>query len=319
MWETFEAPGAGEFEKTLRDVVQVSSPGLRWHYSNLGFGLLAEVVRRVVGSFEDFVEERLFRPLGLRDTTWAPREPFALGYYSDPYDERFMPDKIFNMRALSAAGQLWSTSADIARWAGALAGLRREIVSPSVVEAMHVPHAMTNREWTAAWGLGLALRHRDGRVLSGHDGVMPGFTAAISLDRSSGTVAAALLNAGTGVDVIGLTDELVAAAVERSPSLDPAPRVRVPCPPELAGVLGRWWSEGLEFVFTWNEGTLRAVQAVSPGEPARFERTETNLLRVISGRERGEVLEIVRDAAENVLFLRWAGYPFTRRPYQWDL
>jgi CubicO group peptidase (beta-lactamase class C family) len=51
-------------------------PGVRMSYSNYGFELLGEIVRRVSGqAFSDFAAERIFRPLGMADTMFVVPEP----------------------------------------------------------------------------------------------------------------------------------------------------------------------------------------------------------------------------------------------------
>ena len=60
--------------------------GERWHYSNLAYALLGEVVARVDGTpFTEFVDRRLIGPLRLGRTNWQSTEPAARGYYVDPY------------------------------------------------------------------------------------------------------------------------------------------------------------------------------------------------------------------------------------------
>jgi hypothetical protein len=81
-------------------------------------------------------------------------------------------------------------------------------------------------------------------------------------------------------------------------------------------VLGTWWSEGTEFVFRWRGGKLEAALVAGSArlEPAVFEQETPDRLRVASGRERGEALEIVRDEEGAVVKLYLATYPFTRSP-----
>ena len=45
-----------------------------------------------------------------------------------------------------------------------------------------------------------------------------------------------------------------------------------------------------------------------------FEPEGEDRFRTVSGRERGEVLRVVRDDAGEVVRLYWATYPFTRAP-----
>ena len=64
----------------------VLAPGERWHYSNLAFILLGEVVARLSGMpYEDYVEARILQPLGLTRTSFAPEPPTAVAYSVEPY------------------------------------------------------------------------------------------------------------------------------------------------------------------------------------------------------------------------------------------
>jgi hypothetical protein len=49
--------------------------------------------------------------------------------------------------------------------------------------------------------------------------------------------------------------------------------------------------------------------------PAVFEREGTDVWRTVSGRERGEVLRVVRDEKHAPVKLYWATYPFRREPF----
>lgn len=51
-------------------VGQQDRPGTRWRYDNLAAQALSPVLGAAVGDIEDFARDRLFEPLGLRDTTW---------------------------------------------------------------------------------------------------------------------------------------------------------------------------------------------------------------------------------------------------------
>jgi len=89
-----------------------------------------------------------------------------------------------------------------------------------------------------------------------------------------------------------------------------------PVDPAAAELLGRWWSEGSEFVFTWTEGWLQArmAAAASSRPPAVFSAAAADLWRTESGREAGELLRVVRDDSGAVLRMHWATYAFTRGP-----
>jgi hypothetical protein len=81
----------------------------------------------------------------------------------------------------------------------------------------------------------------------------------------------------------------------------------------VRALLGRWWSEGNEFVFWWERGTLHAVPASLRGKrpAAELEPQGDGTFRVAKGYERGERLRVDGDR------LIWGGYAFTRdqRPF----
>ena len=143
------------------------APGERWHYSNLAFILLGEVVAELSGMpYEDYVEQRILQPLGLTRTSFSPEEPTALAYSVEPYSDVLQREPMLVERTggIAAAGQLWSTVGDLCRWASFLAdpGSRRarhrsRSTLMTSVQTMADPY-----RWSLAWGVGLALA-RSGR------------------------------------------------------------------------------------------------------------------------------------------------------------
>ncbi|MBW3592937.1 MAG: hypothetical protein KY396_04510, partial [Actinobacteria bacterium] len=93
-------------------------------------------------------------------------------------------------------------------------------------------------------------------------------------------------------------------------------RPQEPPPDEIAGLLGRWWSEAEESIFSWRRGRLEARRALDAREtePCVFESVGYELFRTVSGRERGELLRVVRDDDGVPIKLFWASYPFLRTP-----
>lgn len=88
IWETMKPPSREELLAGLEDVEQVLRPGERWHYSNLVFALLGEVVMRVSGErYRDVLQQRILDPLGLTRTSLHPEPPKASPYFVDPYSD----------------------------------------------------------------------------------------------------------------------------------------------------------------------------------------------------------------------------------------
>jgi uncharacterized protein YbbC (DUF1343 family)/CubicO group peptidase (beta-lactamase class C family) len=69
----FDWRGYDEAIRLATEEVLTAPPGRRFVYSDINFFLLAEIVRRVSRQpFESFVRQRLFKPLGMKDTTFNP-------------------------------------------------------------------------------------------------------------------------------------------------------------------------------------------------------------------------------------------------------
>ena len=65
-----------EYDKAIElavEEVPLAAPGERFIYSDINFFLLGEIVRRVSGKpLDAFATERVFAPLGMRDTMFTP-------------------------------------------------------------------------------------------------------------------------------------------------------------------------------------------------------------------------------------------------------
>jgi CubicO group peptidase (beta-lactamase class C family) len=319
IWETFELPSRDELLAGLAEAEQVLPPGRRWHYSNLAYGLLGEVVARLHGgAYREVLQERVLDPLGLARTGLEPSTPVATGYYVHPWTDKASVEADVEMtEATAALGQLWSTSGDLARFGAFLAEGDDTVLAVGVLDEMARVAVMADQDaWTVAWGLGLGLYRRGDRVYAGHGGAMPGFLASIVVCRRDGIGAVVLTNSGAGPKVETLALELAEAAHR----LAPAPAVAwVPdsgAPAEAAPLLGPWWTEGNELRFTWEDGRLHAeLLGGSPwNSHSTFEPDGDDRWRCIDGREHGELLRVVRDEAGAPVKLYFATYPCTREP-----
>lgn len=317
-WETLEFPTREELLGSLGEVELVLDPARAWHYSNLGFVLLGEIVARRSGlSVERYVEERVLHPIGLRATTWAPAEPAARGYLTHPFADSVLHEPAEADKGVtSAAGGLWSTTGDLARFGAFLHEPDPTVLAPASVEEMRTLRVLAEpQRWTLGFGLGLMLHRFGDRVFVGHDGGAIGGVSSLLVEQETGVGAVVLVNTTAPLEPAQLAAELAGAALDAEADLEPW-RPGAPPPPELAGVLGRWWSEGYEFAFSWRDGRLEARGAATPEwrQPAVFERVGEDRFRAVSGRERGETLEIVRDEDGRPAKLYWATYAFTRDP-----
>jgi CubicO group peptidase (beta-lactamase class C family) len=74
IWESMQPPSREELIAGLEDAELVLRPGEQWHYSNLAFALLGEIVMRVRAEpYADVLQRRILDPLGLARTSLRPR------------------------------------------------------------------------------------------------------------------------------------------------------------------------------------------------------------------------------------------------------
>ena len=164
VWETLAVPEVDRRSclATLAEAEMVLAPGERWHYSNLAFILLGEVIAKLSGTaYEDYVETRILQPLGLTRTSFAPEPPTAVAYSVEPYTDVVQREPMLVERTggIAAAGQLWSTVGDLCRWAAFLASPDPNVLTPESLELMTSVQSMADPyRWSLAWGVGLDAR-----------------------------------------------------------------------------------------------------------------------------------------------------------------
>ena len=270
IWETMTPPTREELLGGLEDAERVLRPGEAWHYSNLAFGLLGEIVaRRTEGEYEPALRTRVLEPLGLARTGFEPQPPSATGYFVDPYSDRVTVEPDPDVEGpVAAMGWLWSTVDDLARWADFLATGHDGVLARETLDEMARARTMADQAaWTLGWGLGLELYRRGDRVFAGHGGAMPGFLAGVCIHRPERTGAAVLCNTSAGAGPEKLALDLAEAVLDELPRVPEPWRPDGGAPDDVAPMLGRWWSEGNELVLSWQGGRLRLE--VVDGPPGR--------------------------------------------------
>ena len=319
VWETLVNPDREQLVADFASAERIHRPHRLWHYSNLVYSMLGEVVARVdKRPWEESLRARILEPLEMRRTTVGFDGRHAQGYYVPPFSDVPVPQEPLELRGMDPCGGLASTGADMARWSAFVADPVAEVLSPDTLEEMCEPQVVMDRErWTAAMGLGFFLARSGTRTYVGHTGGMPGHITALFTDRDAKTGAVVLTSSGTTPDVAGFATTLADLVTEHDP-VEPGPwRPGTAVPEELADLLGVWYSEGSPFTFSVREGRLEArAHGLPEHKPSsRFEQVETDVFRTVAGRERGELLRVTRDAEGRVVKMNWATYLVTREPY----
>jgi CubicO group peptidase (beta-lactamase class C family) len=289
--------------------------GQQFHYSNLGYALLGEVVARVLEQpWTDAVRDRILEPLGMGRTTYLPGGRAAQGRSVDPYAGTLTVEPATDTGALAPAGQLWSTVGDLATYAAFLGTGHPDVLDLSWLELASHPQAGDHHAaLESGHGLGFQLMRGGSGLLVGHTGSMPGFLAACLVDRTRRTGAVFLCNATTGVNPGVLARDLLEELERCEPTL-PAPwRPTQEVPEIVVDALGVWHWGNTPYVAALDEGDL--VLSRDGLVAHRFELRGDRLVGAV-GYHAGETLHVVRRDDGSVSHLECATFVYTRTPYE---
>lgn len=183
-------------------------PGRYFLYSNLGYGVVAELIERIEGApFQQVMERALFAPLHMRGTTvdaWVGEGSAARGYESDgrviPYGLRLAPD--------GGAG-FFSTLDDLLRYVRFHLGSAERPDVP--VEAV-ITNALRSTPPSAHYLRGWGVVRLDSTTVLVSDGQMAGASAAVVLVPERELGAVVLCNA-TGCPALETATEMLSALV----------------------------------------------------------------------------------------------------------
>jgi CubicO group peptidase (beta-lactamase class C family) len=164
------------------------TPGERFHYSNTGYLLLGWMVEQASGqSYEAFLREHLFLPLGMQDSGYDSNAAVipqrASGYMPGP--DGFLNAPYIDMHVPGGAGALYSTTGDLLRWTQGLFG--GHVLKPESLEQMTTPVE-------AGYGFGLFIGTRNGRKVISHGGGIEGFTSHLAYYPEGKVTIAVLAN-----------------------------------------------------------------------------------------------------------------------------
>jgi CubicO group peptidase (beta-lactamase class C family) len=155
--------------------------GEKWSYSNTGYVLLGVIIHRVTGEFYgDFLQERIFKPLGMTSTRIIS-EADIVRQRSSGY--RLVKGEWKNQEWVAptlnttADGALYTNVLDLAKWDQAL--YTTKLIKRSSLDAMWTPVKLTSGK-TYPYGFGWDLASKQGHRAVSHDGAWQGFTMSMS-------------------------------------------------------------------------------------------------------------------------------------------
>lgn len=215
-------------------------PGAEWRYSGGGFTVAQLLLTDVSGqAFPELMDTLVLRPAGMKDSTFVQPptgERASRAAVAHLGNGKPVPGRHHLYPEMAAAG-LWTTPADLARWAGALVSAYRGkeggLLSPAMARQMLTPGK-------GDWGLGLGVRREGETVRFSHSGANEGFRSLMMVDPERGDGFVLMTNGDGGGKMFG---PLVQAFGGLFGWQEAKPRILVPAaitPEERSAILGRY-------------------------------------------------------------------------------
>jgi CubicO group peptidase (beta-lactamase class C family) len=169
--------------KIVEGIPLAFPPGTNWSYSNLGYLTLGILIHRVTGKFYgDFLQERIFQPLGM-STTRIISEADIVPNRASGY--RLVKGELKNQEWVSptlnttADGALYFSILDLAKWDAAL--YTEKLLKRSSLEEMWtVTKLKDGKANSGDYGFGWEMVTKNGHRVIGHGGSWQGFRTHIS-------------------------------------------------------------------------------------------------------------------------------------------
>lgn len=172
-------------------------PGEKFEYDNSGYVLLGYLIEKISGqTYAQFVQENIFTPLQMKDSGYDSNSAIIMHRASGYTNGRQGIENAgyINMTVPFAAGSLYSTVEDLARWEQGLFG--GKVVSAASLEKMTTP-------FKSNYAFGLAVSTVNGKKVIEHGGGIEGFNTHLAYypDDKLIVVVLANLNGQTPGDI----------------------------------------------------------------------------------------------------------------------
>jgi CubicO group peptidase (beta-lactamase class C family) len=197
---------AEEITRRVATIAPAYSLRSRFIYQNIMYAVAGDVIAAASGMpWATFLRTRIFEPLGMTGTEATLAALAGQSNVATPHMEladSIRPVTNRPVDAVGPAGSVWSSVADMAKWArfildsGRVGGKRllseaafREVLSPQVVAPREMYSTMSLvRPHFFTYGLGWFLHDYDGQAVAMHTGSIDGMSALIGLipDRRLG-------------------------------------------------------------------------------------------------------------------------------------
>jgi CubicO group peptidase (beta-lactamase class C family) len=311
----------GELRPELADVFgerpRPHPAGRVFHYSNPGYALLGALAARLRGQdWEQVLRREILDPLGMTRTSVLPQPPHERGWAVHPWADLLQPEPAVDTGRMRPAAELWSTAADLCRFAAFLIDGDDRVLPAAALAEMRVPASGQDDPSDFGYGLGLQILRRDGRTLYGHLGSMPGFVCGLWVSPADGLGGIALANATSGPDTHGVAADLIKIVAEHEPPM-PAPwKPLAEFDRALLALTGLWYWGPRPFALRLlADRGLDLVPLSGRGRSSRFRAEADGTWTGLDGYYAGETLRLVPGPGGEIGHLDVGNFVFTRQPY----
>jgi CubicO group peptidase (beta-lactamase class C family) len=149
-------------------------PGEKFEYNNSGYVVLGYVIELVSGmSYKDFVEQRIFQKLGMKDSRYASDRELVKNRAYGYHDRNGYTNKMWvSLNIPYASGSLMSTVDDLLIWQNALN--TNKLLKQETLRKAFTPGTLSNGE-TLTYGFGWHIKDLEGVPVREHGGSVFGF------------------------------------------------------------------------------------------------------------------------------------------------
>ncbi|GHE03782.1 serine hydrolase domain-containing protein [Streptomyces alanosinicus] len=319
-WERTPGTLRPELSDVLGEQPLLHPVGRRHHYSNPGYTVLGALVEELRGApWEEVLNREILEPLSLHRTSAQPQAPHAGGWAVHPWADAMLPEPLEDLGRMAPAGQLWSTTGDLARFAAFLAAGDERVLSAESVREMRTPAAPAEAADVldgVTYGLGLQIQRRGDRLLVGHSGSLPGFLANLTISVEDDVAAVVLANCTSGPLLGAVGADLVRIVAEAEPRIPEPWRPLSEVDPEVLELAGPWyWGTNAFGLRVTADGLLALGPLTGAGRRSRLRSNGDGTWTGLEGYFAGELLRPVRRPDGAVSHLDLGSFVFTRQPY----
>ena len=200
-----------------------SAPGQKWDYRNTNYFLLGVLIHRITGKpYYEFLDERIFKPLGMASTRLINERDIvpnrASGYELDNGQLK-NPEWVSPTFNSTADGTLYSNVLDLAKWDAALYGT--QLLKQSSLDRIWTVYPLNDgKPNPAGYGFGWMIGKQNDHERIEHGGAWQGFTCRISRYPDDSLTVVVLTNLDADHANLGPIAHVIAGLV--NPPLLPA-------------------------------------------------------------------------------------------------